>query len=63
MKKSEKLAMTAGIFGALVCIGLNYWIGSEVWPWYVHAVIWSFAALGAYKALVGFVVTDRIIDN
>ncbi|KAF1008722.1 MAG: hypothetical protein E5299_01926 [Burkholderia gladioli] len=63
MKKSEKLAMTAAIFGALVCVGLNYWLGSEAWPWYVHAVIWSFAALGAYKALVGFAVTDRIVDN
>ena len=63
MKKSEKLAVIAGIFGALVCVGLNYWLGSTVWPWYVHAVIWSFAALGAYKALVGFAVTDRIIDN
>lgn len=63
MKKSEKLAVIAGIFGAMVCVGLNYWLGSEVWPWYVHAVIWSFAALGGYKALVGFALSERIIDN
>lgn len=63
MKKSEKLAVAAGIFGVFVCIGLNYWLGSEVWPWYVHAVLWGIAALSAYKALVGIAVTDRLIDN
>ncbi len=53
MKKSEKLAITAGIFGVIVCVGLNYWLGSEVWPWYVHAVLWGFRRFPLIKRSSG----------
>lgn len=63
IKRSEKIAFIAACIGAAASIGLNVWLGTAVWSWWVHAIIWAFVAAPTYTVLLTFAALQGSVDK